>query len=199
MTLISALGCETDDIPRYNLNPDVSNKRVASSYAPMSRLVPESLDGVTLWATCIIVGEVIDDGTADIVTIENVGFSIAITIAKIRVIETIVGETPSSDIIYYQQLGIADIESGMDTFITKVRKGDTCVFLIRYHEKTGRYTANDFEECVFYVDKKGNITSMSDQLFCAKYDGVSLAIFIEDAKESFYRMKAYWSTLDIEK
>lgn len=106
------------------------------------------------------------------------------TIAKIKLIETISGNAPSGDIISYRQLGPPD----MDTLQTKVKKGDTCVLILKYFQYIDQYMATAFEESVFFVDGKNRLTSMSNQVFCARYDGIGLNILVEDAIEKQERV-----------
>ena len=163
---------------RYNPNPDVSSKVVGSNNGFMTRIMPVILDDVLFNATCVIIGEVVDDGILESSLQENSG-GISHTIAKIRVIDTISGIAPSRDIISYRQIG----RPGSDMLQTKVKKGEACVFVLQYFHDLDQYLATSFEESVFYLDENNMLVSMSDQLFCAKYDGINILTLSEDVQE----------------
>jgi len=166
---------------RYNPNPDLSKKIVGSNNSFMSRMMPQILYDVYASSTCVIIGSVLDDSTVVPTELESVsGFSSKIyhTIASIRVLETVSGTAPSSDIIRYRQIGSDDY-----ILQTKVKKGETCVFILKYFQDIDQYMATAFEESIFYLDGNNRLTSMSDQLFAAKYDGIDLRILLEDIQE----------------
>ncbi|MCL1807374.1 MAG: hypothetical protein FWG31_06700 [Oscillospiraceae bacterium] len=168
------------DESRYNMNPDVSGKVVGSRNGLMTRITPVILDDVLAEATCVVIGNVIDGGLA---ISTNIGMgsgyegTIYHTITKVQVLETIVGKPPESKIINYRQLGIPDD----DMWQTKVEKEKTYVFILKYFKELDQYMATAFEESLFMVDKNNKLTSVSDRLFCAKYDGIDLGVFTEDA------------------
>ena len=168
---------DTDTIneSRYNSNPDISGKVIGSNAGLMSRVRPQILDDVFAEATCVIIGEVIEDDLV-VETSLSIG-SVYHNIARVRVIETISGEPPTGEIIYYRQLGTP----GSDTLQTKVKSGQTYVFIVKYFEEIDQYMATAFEESIFYIDSDNKLTSMSNQLFCARYDGIDIGVFREDA------------------
>ena len=183
---VSCRGDNSTSESRYNLNPDLSGKIIASNYVPISRWMPQTLGDTLGWATCVIIGEVIDEGKAaseDITSATGFSYSMYYTVAGIKVINTIAGEPPSSDMIRYRQVGSPEVP-----WHTQVKKGEICVFTLVYHENLDQYMAAAFEESVWYVDGKNKLTSMSDQPFAAKYDGVDLNIFIEDIHEALVQI-----------
>lgn len=180
---------QTDDpasIPRYNLNPDVSEKIVASDYAPWDRMIPQTLDGALGGGSaCVIIGEVGDSTvtTTGLTAASGFAFKMAHTIADVKVIETIAGSPPSSDIISYRQIGSPEVP-----WQTQVKKGDTCILILYYLEDIDQYMTTAQEESIWYVDGKNKLTSMSDKLFAAKYDGIDLSVLVEDIHEALIRI-----------
>jgi len=160
---------------RYNLNPDVSQKTVGSRNSYLTRLMPQLLDDVIYDSTCIVVGKVVDDEVTEVTKLEY--GSIYHNIASVEIIELISGQMPSSEVIRYRQLGMA----GSDMLQTKVERGGTYIFILKYFDDVDQYMATAFEESIFHVSENNRLYSMSDQLFCAKYDGIELSTFIEDA------------------
>ncbi|MCL2679282.1 MAG: hypothetical protein FWF18_03220 [Dehalococcoidia bacterium] len=182
-TAVSCHGNNDAGESRYNLNPDVSGKVIASNSAPINRLVPQILLDTLSFATCVIIGEVVDDGvvtTTEMLSLTGFSYEMYYTTANIKVLDTIAGEPPSGDIIRYRQGGSPEAP-----WHTQVKKGETGVFILFYREQIDQYMAAAFEESVWYVDGKNKLTSMSDQPFAAKYDGIDLGILIEDVKEAF--------------
>lgn len=172
------------DKPRYNLSPDVSKKTVGSRDSPITRMMPRTFDDVFAEATCVIIGKVIEDGVRKegdrSWSVKRTDLTLmAYTTAIVEVIEVIAGEPPSAGIILYRQFGFA----GNDWMQTKVKKGETYAFILMCLRNANQYMATAFEESVFHIDEKNRLTSLSDQLFCARYDGIDLGVFIEDVKE----------------
>jgi len=188
-TVAPSVSCRGSDVAqidnsvsesRYNLDPNVSGKRVASNYAMWDRVVPATLAGAMGASTCVIIGEVGDSIVTSTELTSASGFTNTMqhTIASVKVLETITGKPPSSDVINYRQVGEGDY-----SWQTKVKKGEICVFILVYLEEIDQYMATAQEESIWYVDGKNKLTSMSDQIFAAKYDGIDLSVLIEDILE----------------
>ena len=183
MTIVSA-SCQGNDSTqgesRYNLNPDLSEKVMASKNTPMEHVINRTLSGVLGASTCVIIGKV----DFSIVTPTEVNplicyaFTPYHTIASLKVLKTIAGTPPSDNTIQYGQIG-----SPEDPWQTQVKSGEVCVFILTYLEDMGWYKATALEESIFYVDENNKLTSMSDQPFAAKYDGIDLSILIDDIQE----------------
>ena len=177
---VSCFGNNDANGSRYNLQPDTSGKIIASINAPPDRVIPQVLGDVLYESTCVIIGEVIDYEVVSWERASVAGFKSTMyyTIASIKVIETITGESPFGGTILYRQVGSPEAP-----WHTQVKVGETCVFMLRYLESVDQYGPTLFEESVWYINGKNKLTSMSDRLFCAKYDGVDLGILIEDIHE----------------
>jgi len=171
----------------YNPDPDVSGKVVGSRSGSASRAMPRCLDDVIFEATCVVIGKVVDDGTTTVTEIDA-GFGITNTlhhtIAVIEVSETLVGECPAGDLIRYRQIGSA----GDDRMQTKVEEGKTYIFILKYFDEIDQYMATAFEESVFYINEESKLLSMSDLIFCAKYDNINIAVLIKDLESTYNRV-----------
>lgn len=186
---------ESTKIVNYNMTPDLSAKVVGSKNMSVDRDDPKTTDDLVFLSQLIIIGTVLDDGKlssynvigndAIAQEIESRGISTtaACTLSQVRIDRVIAGEKPKSDTITLFQLGkpgVADIQ-------TKVKKSEKLLLILR---KTGeedqpQYDCMDWENSVFYIEKGNKLLSMSDQMACAKYDGLPLDKLIDDLKTSF--------------
>ena len=162
------------EIPRYNASPDISSKVIASNNSIICRMIPQVLEDVIYNSSCVILGEVVEEDS-------DIFYAKYHTIAKIKVLKTIAGVKPTEKYIYYRQMGGYDPNNVY--MQTKVSKGDVCVFILQYNDFSSQYIATAFEESVFYVGEDKRLTSMSDQLICAKYDGIKIDVLEEDVKK----------------
>ena len=69
---------------------------------------------------------------------------------------------------------------------TKVKKSQKLVMILRNSDKEGVYYANKAERSIFYVDENDNLTSMSDEIICARYDGISIRVLENDLMKTEY-------------
>ena len=58
--------------------------------------------------------------------------------------------------------------------------------ILRKSDIENMYYANDVENSMFYLNKNDVITSMSDELVCARYDGLSQNLLINDLQKTDY-------------
>ena len=169
--------------PRYNTDPDISEKIVGSRNSLASRAMPVIFDDVFAEATVVIVGTVIAE-TEEPTELDmfSITGTIYHTIVDMDVLETIAGDPPANNTIKYRQIG----RSGNDFGQTKVENGITYVLILKYFELIDQYMATAFEESVFLVNEDNSLLSLSDQLFCARYDGIQLSVLIEDIEAIWY-------------
>jgi hypothetical protein len=52
-----------------------------------------------------------------------------------------------------------------------------------YIKDIDQYRATYVEESIFYLNENNKLKSMSDKLYCARYDGIDLKILKEDIKK----------------
>ncbi|MCL2679792.1 MAG: hypothetical protein FWF18_05920, partial [Dehalococcoidia bacterium] len=117
LAMISVTACSSPNESRYNPNPDVSGKVIGSDNDFISRVIPVILNDVLYSSNCVIIGEVLDDNVVESKLEVPWGtMPWYHTIASVKVLETISGEPPSSDIISYRQGGVGD------SYQTKVKK-----------------------------------------------------------------------------
>ena len=183
----------------YNEAPDLSQKVVGSKggfgdFADYPSLDTE--DDLVRVAEVIIVGEVIGDGEASKFNMygdETFAKQMLemgrdpymnCTLTRIRVEETIYGDLAAGSEFDLFQLGIPDSDAGQ----TKVQKGERLVMLLRGDmDKDGTYYSANVEHTMFYLDDNDTVTSMSDELVCARYDGTSKAFLIRDLLDAMER------------
>lgn len=174
-------GCNST-ASRYNENPDVSKKIIGSDNGFISKFMPPNLETILANSTVVIMGEVLEDDnvyTFPAISPDEDELGIG-TIAKVKVIETIAGTQPSEEIISYYQCGAPKT----DNLQTKVKKGQKCIFILKYFEDKDYYYSAAMEEGIFMVDENNELLSMSKQKFCAKYDGIKKDILIEDIRNT---------------
>ncbi len=191
------------DTSRYNENPDLSQKIVGSKVFNNSgdSLPNETIEDIFDFTEYIIVGEVVSDGVADQFNMfgdnevskadleAGIDPYIPCTITKIRVEESILGDIPEGSEISFFQLGVPESDGGQ----TKVKKGERLVMGLQGPNEAGQYLSGDVENTIFYLDENNKVTSMSDELLCARYDGTSKDFLVKDllvAMENIEKMKS---------
>ena len=195
VALIATVGLLNVNKSVYNENPDLSQKIVASKSFFPDQVQVETVDDLLKSTELIIIGEVISDGEEEAFNIYGSGEAaeelanaalkngnnpyMPSTISKVRVLETIYGDMPENSEIEFFELGSPNI---LD-FQTKVQKGEKLIMLLRPSDTEGMYYASNVEHSMFYLDGEDEITSMSDELICARYDGLSKEILIQDLQE----------------
>jgi len=175
---------------RYNNNFDISTKIVGSKSFFVDSIIPENMDQVVAHATDIIIGTVTDDGSAGTYSYSGIkeidekfaeitgSSKLICTLSNIEVEQVVMGDIQNGSTIVYFQIGTPGDNQGQ----TKVKKGDHILIMLRSSDSEGVYFAGNGEESVFYLDKNNRLTSQSDFAICARYDGISLDILIEDIK-----------------
>ncbi|MBE7056372.1 MAG: hypothetical protein E7388_02890 [Ruminococcaceae bacterium] len=179
----------------YNTNPDLSSKIVGSNNYAFDRLPANTVDDLVDGSDLIIIGEVIDDGIEGTFNIfgdekkaqafkEKYGENPywPTTTVRIKVHKIIAGEIGEKDEIQYLQLGKPNIPD----LQTKVKKSQKLVMILRNSDKEGIYYANKAERSIFYIDEENNLTSMADDMICARYDGISIKILEKDLIQTEY-------------
>lgn len=80
-----------------------------------------------------------------------------------------------STIAFFQsgKPGVADVQ-------TKLAANDRVVLILRNSDTDHVYFAKDGENSVFYINDKNQILSQSDQMICARYDGLPFDILVND-------------------
>jgi hypothetical protein len=187
MILFATYACQNS---RYNNNPDIASKGIESDSGISDRIVPTSMEQVVAHATDIVIGSVADDrqsGTFSISGIKAVDEKIAgvsgsaqsdCTLSKITVEQVIMGDLELYSSITYFQLGSPGNNKGQ----IKVKKGDRILIMLRPSDTDVIYYAGNCEESVFNLNDHNRLTSQSDFLICARYDGIALDILLEDIK-----------------
>lgn len=189
---ILATGCSLSTIGNtYNENPDLSRKVVGSKSAfALSEMEPiKTIDDLVDDPEIeIVVGEVISDGEKQQFNMYGdeeaaqqeleMGRNpyMPCTITKVRVEESIYGDFSENSEFELFQLGVPDDDGGQ----TKVKNGERLVMLLRPSGIEGRYYSCNVEHTMFYLDENDMITSMSDELICARYDGTSKNFLVKD-------------------
>lgn len=178
---------------KYNQNPDISGKIVGSKDLLMDTMPMTSVDDLTKYADLIVIGKVISPAVdteiefpfpnEDLKQSAMKGYSkvptVALACSRIQIEETLYGES-KSDIITLAQLGKANNNRGE----TKVKNGDRMLFILqKHHDKTDVYSSALAEDGLFIIDNNDKVTSLSDNMFTSRYDGISKDILKADIKK----------------
>ena len=179
----------------YNQNPDLSTKIIGSNNYVQDRIPADTVDDLVEGSDLIIIGEVLDTGVEGTFNIfgddkkaqafkEKYGTDPywPTTTVRIKVHKTIAGKIGDVNEIQYLQLGKPDVPD----LQTKVKKSQKLVMILRNSDKEGVYYANKAERSIFYVDENDNLTSMSDEIICARYDGISIRVLENDLMKTEY-------------
>ncbi|HEX9062044.1 MAG TPA: hypothetical protein VF941_17855 [Clostridia bacterium] len=178
----------------YNMNPDNSKKVVGSKSfdATAFRLISKSLEDILKNTDLIFVGTVDSDG---VTTQEDIPFpneeakemmlkknpnmdtAYDITFTNIKIERILFGDKPASKTITLGQPG----KAGNDSCETKVKKGDRMLFMVRKISQD-KYGTADSENALFLIDNNSKLTSLSDNITVAKYDGLDLKVLENDLK-----------------
>ncbi len=192
--VVSALlfvGCNSSqDSVSYNMSPDNSKKIVGSSKVRemMSLAKIDSVDKLANYADLIVIGTVESDGVTTTAewpkiqgekteSVEMERDPVTVTHTKIKIEKTLFGEA-DSDTITLLQLG----KAGSDQGETKVKKNKKMLFILRKSQNGNEtvYSSVLYEDGLFEIDSKNKITSLTNNIVEAKYDGLDKDILIKD-------------------
>jgi len=183
----------------YNMNPDTSKKVVGSKILNQVMDIPifKKLDEYLNYTDLIIIGKVITPGTTKMIDFpfqegtevidKKTGkpMQMSTSESQIEVERIIYGKNPGK-IITLSQLGPA----GSDNGETKVRNGDRMLFLLRQgRQNKNLYYSAAAEDTMFIIDEDDRLTSLSDNITVAKYDGLKLSTLEADLKAAFKNVK----------
>ena len=176
----------------YNKNPDLSQKKMSSYLIMAERSIPFTLEMLTMHADVILIGEVLaddqygsfsmygDDPVWD-KKVENLNLNVmtSCTYAEIKIERILAGDAPPEDTFALFQVGAGDAGQ------PKVHTGERVLLILKKFEN-GTYKCYDEASSVFYLDEQDKMLSMSSDMICARYDGLSLDTFVYDLKHSYF-------------
>ena len=182
--LFSLFGCAKES--RYNEAPDLSKKVVGSDNLMTTKVPLNSVSDMAKLSDVIVTGTVVSDSEviqfnssgneeyAAAAAQKGINVYLPATIATVKITKIIDG-SPADETIQVFQLG----EPHKADMQTKLENGDS-VLLILSEFDNGYYQAVDLENSVFYVDDNNRLTSMGNEMMCARYDNRPVSLLLED-------------------
>ena len=182
--LFSLFGCAKES--RYNEAPDLSKKVVGSDNLMTTKVPLNSVSDMAKLSDVIVTGTVVSDSEviqfnssgneeyAAAAAQKGINVYLPATIATVKITKIIDG-SPADETIQVFQLG----EPHKADMQTKLENGDS-VLLILSEFDNGYYQAVDLENSIFYVDDNNRLTSMGNEMMCARYDNRPVSLLLED-------------------
>ena len=182
--LFSLFGCAKES--RYNEAPDLSKKVVGSDNLMTTKVPLKSVSDMAKLSDVIVTGTVVSDSEviqfnssgneeyAAAAAQKGINVYLPATIATVKITKIIDG-SPADETIQVFQLG----EPHKADMQTKLENGDS-VLLILSEFDNGYYQAVDLENSIFYVDDNNRLTSMGNEMMCARYDNRPVSLLLED-------------------